>query len=135
MNQVCKRHGKPINPDSGHPTYALSDGASGYCQVCNVGHDTVPAHPLTERQLNVGAAYLAAIDTGRLVRKIPPLTEPEILALLAQIDQAQALEDTALFALRRFELDYFKKELRNADPYFVAAIKENLPWLFKEATS
>jgi hypothetical protein len=90
---------------------------------------------LTERQVNVGAAYLAAIDTGRLVRKVPPLTEAEVLALLGQIDQAQALEDAALFARRRFELDYFRKELRNGDPYFVAAIKDNLPWLFEEVTS
>ncbi len=88
---------------------------------------------LTERQIQVGARYLAAVDTGRLVRKVTPLTEPEIVEILQRLDEEYAVREQAIFAMRRFDLDYFTKELRAGDPYFVAAIQENLPWLFKEA--
>ena len=88
---------------------------------------------LTERQIQVGAKYLVASDTGRMLQKRPLLTEPEILAILARIDQDYAAQDQAVFALRHYDHEYFMRELRAGDAHYIGVLQENLPWLFDEA--
>ena len=85
---------------------------------------------LTERQIQVGAKYLVASDTGRLTQKRRPLTEREILAILARIDQDYAAQDQALFALRHYDHEYFMQELRAGDAHYIGVLREHLPWLF-----
>jgi hypothetical protein len=90
---------------------------------------------LTERQIETGAKYLTASDSGCLARYVTPgkpATEEQMLRAIGLVERDHAAYDLALFSMELNNFSYFTRALRDGDAHYIGELRKNLPWLFDE---